>query len=137
MQIDGASVFVTGGASGLGAATVRALVARGARVAIYDLPRSKGAELEKELGPATRFLAGDVSDEGQVRDAIDAAIAAFGPLRGLVNCAGIGSASRTVGKDAEPFRLDAFPARDRREPDRHVQRDPARRGAHGRQRARR
>ena len=108
MQIDGASVFVTGGASGLGAATVRALVARGARVAIYDLPRSKGAELEKDLGPATRFLAGDVSDEGQVRDAIDAAIAAFGPLRGLVNCAGIGSASRTVGKDAEPFRLDAF-----------------------------
>jgi NAD(P)-dependent dehydrogenase (short-subunit alcohol dehydrogenase family) len=108
MKIDGSNVFVTGGASGLGQATVRTLVARGARVAIYDLPRSKGAELEKELGPATRFLAGDVTDEGQVRDALDAAIAAFGPLRGLVNCAGVGSASRTVGKDAEPFRLDAF-----------------------------
>ena len=108
MKIEGASVFVTGGASGLGEATVRALAARGARVAIYDLPRSKGAELEKELGPGTRFLAGDVTDEGQVTDALDAAIAAFGPPRGLVNCAGIGSASRTVGKDAEPFRLDVF-----------------------------
>ena len=108
MKIEGSSVFVTGGASGLGEATVRALAARGARVAIYDLPRSKGAELEKEIGPAARFLAGDVTDEGQVGDALDAAIAAFGPLRGLVNCAGIGSASRTVGKDAEPFRLDAF-----------------------------
>jgi NAD(P)-dependent dehydrogenase (short-subunit alcohol dehydrogenase family) len=108
MKIEGSSVFVTGGASGLGAATVRALAARGARVAIYDLPRSKGAELEKEIGPAARFLAGDVTDEGQVGDALDAAIAAFGPLRGLVNCAGIGSASRTVGKDAEPFRLDVF-----------------------------
>jgi NAD(P)-dependent dehydrogenase (short-subunit alcohol dehydrogenase family) len=108
MQIDGSNVFVTGGASGLGEATVRALVARGARVAIYDLPRSKGAELEKELGSATRFLAGDVTAEDQVGDALDAAIAALGPLRGLVNCAGIGSASRTVGKDGEPFRLDAF-----------------------------
>jgi NAD(P)-dependent dehydrogenase (short-subunit alcohol dehydrogenase family) len=51
MKLEGANVFVTGGASGLGAATARTLVARGARVAIYDLPRSKGAEIEKELGP--------------------------------------------------------------------------------------
>ena len=58
-QIQGITAFVTGGASGLGAATARALVARGARVAIYDLPRSKGAELEKELGAAARFLPGD------------------------------------------------------------------------------
>jgi NAD(P)-dependent dehydrogenase (short-subunit alcohol dehydrogenase family) len=108
MKIDGSNVFVTGGASGLGEATVRALVARGARVAIYDLPRSKGAELEKELGPATRFLPGDVTDEAQVVDALDAAIAAFGPLRGVVNCAGIGSATRTIDKQGQPFRLDLF-----------------------------
>ena len=108
MKIQGSNVFVTGGASGLGEATVRALAARGARVAIYDLPRSKGAELEKELGPSTRFLAGDVTDETQVGAALDAAIAAFGPLRGVVNCAGIGSASRTVGKNNEPFPLAAF-----------------------------
>jgi NAD(P)-dependent dehydrogenase (short-subunit alcohol dehydrogenase family) len=92
---------------------VRALVARGARVAIYDLPRSKGAELEKELGPATRFLPGDVTDEAQVRDALDAAIAAFGPLRGVVNCAGIGSATRTSARTAQPFRLDCSAARSR------------------------
>ena len=108
MQIDGSSVFVTGGASGLGEATVRALVARGARVAIYDLPRSKGAELAAGLGAHVRFLAGDVTDEAQVAEALDAAIGAFGPLRGLVNCAGIGSAARTVGKDAAPFPLDVF-----------------------------
>jgi len=108
MKIGGSNVFVTGGASGLGEATARALAARGARVAIYDLPRSKGAELEKEIGPGARFLAGDVTDEGQVADALDAAIAAFGPLRGLVNCAGIGSASRTVDKHGQPSRLDLF-----------------------------
>jgi len=108
MQIEAATVFVTGGASGLGEATVRALVARGASVAFYDLPRSKGGELEKELGAATRFLPGDVTDETQVQEALDAARDAFGPLRGLVNCAGIGSATRTVGKDAAPFPLDAF-----------------------------
>jgi NAD(P)-dependent dehydrogenase (short-subunit alcohol dehydrogenase family) len=108
MKIQGSTAFVTGGASGLGEATVRALAGRGARVAIYDLPRSKGAELEKELGPSTRFLAGDVTDEAQVGAALDAAIAAFGPLRGVVNCAGIGSASRTVGKNNEPFPLAAF-----------------------------
>src|SRR5262249_9577874 len=54
------------------------------------------------------FLAADVTNEEELRDALDAAIAAFGSLRGLVNCAGIGSASRTVGKDGEPFRLDVF-----------------------------
>ncbi len=108
MQIEGSNVFVTGGASGLGEGTVRALAARGASVAIYDLPRSKGAELAAQLGARARFLAGDVTDEAEVALALDAAIGAFGPLRGLVNCAGIGSAARTVGKDAAPFPLDAF-----------------------------
>ena len=108
MEIEGITAFVTGGASGLGAATARALVARGARVAIYDLPRSKGAELAKELGARRCFVAGDVTDEAQVTAALDEAIARFGPLRALVNCAGIGSASRTVGKDGKPFHLDVF-----------------------------
>jgi NAD(P)-dependent dehydrogenase (short-subunit alcohol dehydrogenase family) len=108
MQIPGITAFVTGGASGLGAATARKLVACGARVAIYDLPRSKGAELEKELGAGARFLPGDVTDEAQTTAALDEAIAAFGPLRALVSCAGIGSALRTVGKDGKPFSLDVF-----------------------------
>ena len=108
MQIQGITAFVTGGASGLGAATARLLAERGARVALYDLPRSKGADLEKELGGAARFLPGDVTDEAALAAALDQAIDAFGPLRALVNCAGIGSASRTVGKDGAPFPLDAF-----------------------------
>ena len=108
MQIQGITAFVTGGASGLGAATVRLLAKQGARVAIYDLPRSKGADLEKELGGSARFLPGDVTDETALAAALDAALDAFGPLRALVNCAGIGSAARTVGKDGAPFPLDVF-----------------------------
>jgi NAD(P)-dependent dehydrogenase (short-subunit alcohol dehydrogenase family) len=108
MQIDGSGVFVTGGASGLGEATARLLASRGAKVAIFDLPRSKGAELAREIGKGTLFVAGDVTSEEQVGAALEQAIASFGELRGLVNCAGIGSASRTVGKDGKPFDLGVF-----------------------------
>jgi NAD(P)-dependent dehydrogenase (short-subunit alcohol dehydrogenase family) len=108
VRIEGGGVFVTGGASGLGEATVRLLAARGAKVAIYDLPRSKGAELAKEIGPAALFEPGDVTSEEQVAGALERVVASFGELRGLVNCAGIGSASRTVGKDGKPFDLAVF-----------------------------
>jgi NAD(P)-dependent dehydrogenase (short-subunit alcohol dehydrogenase family) len=108
MQIDGSAAFVTGGASGLGEATTRMLTARGAQVTIFDLPRSKGAELAKELGKRCLFVPGDVTSEEAVSGALDEAIASFGPLRGIVNCAGIGSASRTVGKDGKPFDLAIF-----------------------------
>jgi len=108
MQIEGIGAFVTGGASGLGAATARLLAARGAKVAIFDLPRSKGADLAKEIGKGALFVEGDVTSEEQVAAALDRAVASFGELRGLVNCAGIGSASRTVGKDGKPFDLAIF-----------------------------
>ena len=108
MQIEGIGAFVTGGASGLGAATARLLAARGAKVAIFDLPRSKGAEVAKEIGPAALFVDGDVTSEEQVAGALERAIGSFGELRALVNCAGIGSASRTVGKDGRPFDLAVF-----------------------------
>jgi NAD(P)-dependent dehydrogenase (short-subunit alcohol dehydrogenase family) len=108
VQIDGSAALVTGGGSGLGAATVRALAARGARVAILDLARSKGAELAAELGSAAWFCAGDVTSEEEVRAAVEGARARFGGLRALVNCAGIGSASRTVDKDGKPFDLGVF-----------------------------
>jgi NAD(P)-dependent dehydrogenase (short-subunit alcohol dehydrogenase family) len=108
VQIDGSAALVTGGGSGLGAATVRALAARGARVAILDLPRSRGAELAAELGGAAWFCAGDVTSEEEVRAAVEGARARFGGLRALVNCAGIGSASRTVDKDGKPFDLGVF-----------------------------
>ncbi len=108
MQIEGITAFITGGASGLGEATARLLSERGANVALYDLPRSKGADVEKQIGSAARFLPGDVTDEAQVNAALDETLAAFGEIRAVVNCAGIGSASRTVGKQGEPFPLDVF-----------------------------
>jgi NAD(P)-dependent dehydrogenase (short-subunit alcohol dehydrogenase family) len=108
MKIDGCCALVTGGGSGLGEATARELVARGARVAILDLERSAGARIASELRDGACFAAGDVTSEEQVRAAIEQAIDRFGPLRILVNCAGIGSASRTVEKDGKPFDLAHF-----------------------------
>ena len=108
MEITGIAAVVTGGASGLGEATTRLLVERGARVAILDLPRSKGEELASELGDAARFFAADVTSEDQVTAALDGTLEAFGELRALVNCAGIGSAARTVDREGNPFELRVF-----------------------------
>jgi NAD(P)-dependent dehydrogenase (short-subunit alcohol dehydrogenase family) len=108
MKIAGSVALVTGGASGLGLATVRKLHDAGASVVILDLPRSNGAAIEKELGARAVFAAGDVTSPDDVEAGLDAAAAlAAGPLRILVNCAGIGNAARTAGKDG-PFPLDAF-----------------------------
>jgi len=108
MDIQGIGAAVTGGGSGLGEATVRELRARGARVAILDLGRSKGAELAEELGGDVLFCEADVSDEEQVTAALDTATRTFGGLQVAVNCAGIGSAGRTVNKDGVPFDLGLF-----------------------------
>ena len=108
MEISGIGAIVSGGASGLGEATVRALVARGAKVAILDLGRSAGATLAKELGGETIFVGADVSQEDEVESAIDQAVQRFGTLHSAVNCAGIGSAGRTVGRDGAPFPLAVF-----------------------------
>jgi NAD(P)-dependent dehydrogenase (short-subunit alcohol dehydrogenase family) len=88
-------VLVTGGASGLGEATVRRVVAAGARAVIVDLPSSAGERLAAELG--ARFAAADVRDEAQVQAAVDAA-AELGALRVAVNCAGVATPGRIVGK---------------------------------------
>ena len=108
MQIDGISAFITGGASGLGEATAHLLAERGSSVVIYDLPRSAGAEVAKSIGERARFVPGDVCDENEVAAALDEGIDAFGPLQALVNCAGVGSAIKTVGKNAAPFPLEHF-----------------------------
>lgn len=108
MDIEGIAAVVTGGGSGLGEATAREIVARGGRVAILDLGRSKGAKVAEELGDAAIFTEADVTKEDQVQAAIDAAVQRFGSLRVAVNCAGIGSAGRTVGKDGTPFDLKIF-----------------------------
>jgi NAD(P)-dependent dehydrogenase (short-subunit alcohol dehydrogenase family) len=105
MDIAGTGAIVTGGASGLGAATVRALAAAGASVVILDLQEEAGHDLADELGDGTLFVRTDVTSEEQVATAVDAA---EGPLRVAVNCAGIGSAGRTIGRDGSPASLDAF-----------------------------
>jgi NAD(P)-dependent dehydrogenase (short-subunit alcohol dehydrogenase family) len=90
-------VLVTGGASGLGAATVRAVVADGASALIVDLPSSAGSEIAAELGERVRFAAADVRDEDQVQAAVVAATE-LGALRVAVNCAGVATPGRVIGK---------------------------------------
>ena len=99
MNIAGCSALVTGGASGLGLATARALTAAGAEVVIVDLPSSGGASV-----PGVLFAPADVTDEEQVRAAIAMATR---PLRIVVNCAGIATAERTLGRDG-PLPLENF-----------------------------
>ncbi|WP_207344707.1 SDR family NAD(P)-dependent oxidoreductase [Arthrobacter sp. E3] len=95
---NGTVALITGGASGLGAATARRLHAGGAAVVLVDLPSSHGAELAAELGERAVFVPGDVTNEGQVRTAI-AAAAALGTLRLAVNCAGVATPGKVLGRD--------------------------------------
>ncbi len=106
MRIDGCSALVTGAASGLGLATATALAAAGAAVVLLDLPGSPGDEAAALLGGRARFLPGDVTRAEDVQAAVDAATA-LGPLRIVVNCAGIAPGQRTVGRDG-PLPLDDF-----------------------------
>ena len=98
MELTNTSALVTGGASGLGEATARALAARGAKVVVADLNDERGARVAGEIGGAYAHC--DVTDTDQVIAAI-AAATAMAPLWSAVNCAGIGWATRTVGKDGE------------------------------------
>ena len=108
MDIKGIGALVTGGASGLGEATVRLLVANGAKVAILDRPGPRGEALAAELGSSVVFAAADVTEEDQVRQAVQTACDhAGGELRAVVNCAGIGMAMRTVGREG-PHNLGVF-----------------------------
>jgi len=107
MRIDGTSALVAGGASGLGAATARALHERGASVVIADLNAEKGEELASELGERARFVEANVIEPEQVQAAVDAAVEVEGGLRISVCCAGIGWAQRTAGKQG-PHDLEIF-----------------------------
>lgn len=107
MQISENTFIVTGGASGLGAATARALHQAGANIVLADMNSEKGEALASELGERVRFNSTDVTAEADAQATVDFAVNHFGRLRGLVNCAGIGGAAKTVGKHgAHP--LDAF-----------------------------
>lgn len=107
MDIDGISAVVTGGASGLGLATTRALAAGGAQVTIADLASSPGEDVAASLGDAVGFVAADVTDEAQMEAVYDAA-EARGPLRALVHCAGRGGPVRLVEKDGSPGSLETY-----------------------------
>jgi NAD(P)-dependent dehydrogenase (short-subunit alcohol dehydrogenase family) len=108
MDINGVSAIVTGGASGLGEATVRLLTERGARCVVLDMNDSKGEQLAKEV--EGMFVHADVTNSDEVVAGIEAAND-MGPLRVLINCAGVGWAMRTIGKDGSydsAHNLDAF-----------------------------
>ncbi len=107
MQIGNHVFLVTGGASGLGAATARLLVAEGGSVVIADLDRAAGEKLAAELGVAARFALTDVTSESDAQAAINLALQVYGHLHGLVNCAGIAPSEKVVGHDG-PHRLESF-----------------------------
>ncbi len=107
MELNRVSALVTGGASGLGRAAARKIVAAGGRAAILDLAEEAGEELAGELGESSFFHKTDVTSEKDVSEAVERAASRFGEINVLVNCAGIGSAAKTVGKKG-PFKLDVF-----------------------------
>lgn len=106
MQVDGSVALVTGGASGLGKATAQALAASGATVVICDLPDSPGTQVADELGAKSTFVPTDVTSEADIETALDTAVG-LGPLRVVVNCAGIGNPGRVLGKNG-PLPLEEF-----------------------------
>ncbi|WP_380871836.1 3-hydroxyacyl-CoA dehydrogenase [Sphingomonas sp. DBB INV C78] len=106
MDYANSAAIVTGGASGLGAATARLLAAKGCKVAIFDLNEEGGAAVAGETGG--RFFKVNITDDTGVADAVAAAEAAHGVARILVNCAGVAPAIKTFSRDFTPHPLDAF-----------------------------
>ncbi len=106
MQFSGNVFLVTGGASGLGAATAKMIVERGGKVVLADVNPEAGAKLEAELGANARFVQTDVTSDESARNAF-AVARAMGQLRGLVNCAGVAPAEKVVGKEGA-HKLESF-----------------------------
>jgi NAD(P)-dependent dehydrogenase (short-subunit alcohol dehydrogenase family) len=98
LQVGESTFFITGGGSGLGAATARLLVENGAHVALADVDEEAGEQMASQIGSGAEFVRTDVTDEESVQDALDSVVEMFGSLDGVVNCAGIGPAARVVGK---------------------------------------
>jgi NAD(P)-dependent dehydrogenase (short-subunit alcohol dehydrogenase family) len=105
MKISGHSAIITGGASGLGAATAEAIAAAGGKIALFDMNAEKGEALARKLGGV--FCSVNVADEGSVAAGLDKAVAAIGAPRVLVNCAGVAIGEKTVGKNG-PHKLDSY-----------------------------
>jgi NAD(P)-dependent dehydrogenase (short-subunit alcohol dehydrogenase family) len=107
MQIKNSTFLVTGGSSGLGAATVEMAVAAGANAIIADVNKAQGESLAAKLGKQTRYVECDVTREDHGKAAVATALAAFGGLHALINCAGIAIGEKTIGKDG-PHSLEKF-----------------------------
>ena len=107
MKIGGKVAVVTGGASGIGQAVVNAFIERGGQVAIFDLNEAAGQSMAKSLGANAIFEKVNVADEPTVIAAIAKALDSLGAIHVCVNCAGIGSAHKTFGRDG-PFPLAAW-----------------------------
>ncbi len=107
MQIQNHVFLVTGGGSGLGAATATMLAAHGGKVVIADLNEPAGKDIAGFLGGTVRFIKADVTDEDSTQAAVDLCVSAFGAIHGLVNCAGIAPGERVVGRNG-PHALASF-----------------------------
>ncbi len=107
MELNKKTAFISGGGSGLGMATARQFVSEGANVLLFDLDESRVQQAAEELGSQAGWAAGDVADEQAVAAAVSRAKELFGTIHINVNCAGIGGAGRTVGRDG-PMALDRF-----------------------------
>src|SRR5918996_2050801 len=99
MRLDGRTILVTGGASGLGGAAVEAIVAAGGRAVIADVNEQTGSAKAAQLGERVRFVRADVTSEPDVQRAVDTARRDLGGLHGVVNAAGIGVAERVLPKE--------------------------------------
>ena len=98
MRLEGSTFFITGGGSGLGAATARLLAENGAHVVLADVDEEAGEQMASQIGSGAEFVSTDVTDEESVQDALGSVVENFDSLNGVVNCAGIGPAARVVGK---------------------------------------
>jgi NAD(P)-dependent dehydrogenase (short-subunit alcohol dehydrogenase family) len=107
MDVQGKTIFITGGASGLGAACARKLVQAGAHVTVVDLNDELGNSFVKELGEQAFFAHANVSDEADVQNALKGTVERFGSLHGVINCAGIGTPNKVLTKNG-PSSLEAF-----------------------------
>ncbi len=107
MEIKGKTFLVSGGGSGLGGATAKLLGASGANLIIADINAETGEKTASEIGANAVFVKTDVSDESSVQNAVNHAVTAFGALHGAINCAGIGTAEKVVGKEG-PHTLASF-----------------------------
>ncbi len=108
MEINNCVTVVTGGASGLGEAVVRDIVAKGGRASILDFDASRGEELAAELGGSTVFCQTDVTDETSVQAAMEKTVVAFGAIQVAVNCASVGTPKKVIDRDGNPMPIEFF-----------------------------